>query len=124
MTFFLQAYHWPGNIRELKNRIQRAVLTTDNSWIGQEDMDISLNSLELNIFRHELSLKEAKAKFEAFKVAEALRLSEGDVFKAAEKLKISPSAMYGLIKKYNTKETIQDNTQYNFNTKFNQNANN
>jgi DNA-binding NtrC family response regulator len=34
----LQAYWWPGNIRELENLIERIVAITDKEWITEEDL--------------------------------------------------------------------------------------
>ena len=37
----LRAYHWPGNIRELRNVIERAVVLAGEEWIGVDDMVLS-----------------------------------------------------------------------------------
>jgi len=34
----LQAYAWPGNIRELENLVERLVAVSDKDWIGDEDL--------------------------------------------------------------------------------------
>ena len=34
----LQSYQWPGNIRELKNMVERMVVTSDNDTIGTADL--------------------------------------------------------------------------------------
>lgn len=38
----LQKYPWPGNIRELKNCIQRAVLLSADGWISLEGLNLDL----------------------------------------------------------------------------------
>ncbi len=40
----LEAYHWPGNIRELENVIERAVITTQNGAISAREIHISHSS--------------------------------------------------------------------------------
>jgi two-component system NtrC family response regulator len=36
----IDAYGWPGNIRELENRIKRAVIMTDGKWVAAADLDL------------------------------------------------------------------------------------
>ncbi len=57
---YLESYSWPGNIRELENTIERAVLTSDNLVITEQDLpsifqpdDISISALS-----QEKTLKE------------------------------------------------------------------
>ncbi|MFN9369181.1 MAG: sigma 54-interacting transcriptional regulator [Planctomycetia bacterium] len=37
----LRAHHWPGNIRELRNCVERAVVLAQEEWIGAEDVALS-----------------------------------------------------------------------------------
>ena len=37
----MQAYHWPGNIRELRNVIERAVVLSQQEWIDTDDLSLS-----------------------------------------------------------------------------------
>ncbi|MFM8291770.1 MAG: sigma 54-interacting transcriptional regulator [Planctomycetia bacterium] len=37
----MRAYHWPGNIRELRNCVERAVVLAQDDWIGVHDMALS-----------------------------------------------------------------------------------
>jgi DNA-binding NtrC family response regulator len=45
----LQAYWWPGNIRELENLIERLVAVTDKDWITDEDLPYELHVAQLDV---------------------------------------------------------------------------
>jgi DNA-binding NtrC family response regulator len=97
----IQAHSWPGNIRELINRIRRAVVLSEGHWIGPEHLDLTLHDLKPVPIFNGRGLKEAKAEFEARLVAEVLRIYKGNAQLASKALKISRSMLYNLVKKYN-----------------------
>ncbi|OGC03170.1 hypothetical protein A2276_07080 [candidate division WOR-1 bacterium RIFOXYA12_FULL_43_27] len=71
----LLEYDWPGNIRELKNVIERAVVLTKNGMIT----DISLRGKAVNGMPETLtSLKEASAEFEKEYIKKALAKTGGN----------------------------------------------
>ncbi len=41
-TFVLQMHRWPGNTRELRNVVERAVLACQGEWIGLEHLPVDL----------------------------------------------------------------------------------
>jgi transcriptional regulator with PAS, ATPase and Fis domain len=43
---FLKQYSWPGNIRELKNVIERIVLTAKSDFIRLDDIDLIVTELK------------------------------------------------------------------------------
>jgi two-component system NtrC family response regulator len=101
----IQAYAWPGNIRELANLIRRSVVMTDNSWITPENLGLDsavIHKIPSN--GNGLGLKKAKAQLELKLVTEALTNFRGNVQKAAKALKTSRSVVYHLINKYQIKE--------------------
>jgi len=81
----LKKYHWPGNIRELDNVIERAVILTDDEIIGVEDLHIFEAPQEL----HWKSLKELEKDY----IEEVLEYTGGDVEKATHILGISPEEL-------------------------------
>jgi DNA-binding NtrC family response regulator len=98
----IQSYHWPGNIRELIHHIRRAVVVGESAWISTKDLGLDAPSHKTSQVNH-LGLKEAKARFEATLVAEALARSEGNVQLAAQALQTTRSVIYHLINKHDLK---------------------
>jgi DNA-binding NtrC family response regulator len=93
----LAAYAWPGNIRELRNVLERAVLLGDRVVVGVEDLtDVLSPRAPGRRATARLSLEQAeRAHLEA-----TLREEGGDVRRAAEVLGLSRSALYQKLKKH------------------------
>jgi len=89
-------YPWPGNIRELRNIIERAVLLAKGSRIEVEDLDSNLFKSQ----RESLSLKVEQKKLEFERVKEALTLTGGNVSKAARYLGIRREQLYRIMQRY------------------------
>ena len=73
----IQGYPWPGNIRELVNRIRRGVVLAEGCWIGPDHLGLALEEIEPEPIFNGRGLKEAKAEFEARLVAEVLSQLSG-----------------------------------------------
>lgn len=48
LKHFFKAYTWPGNIRELKNAIERAVLLSENNSLSLTDFSNLINTVQIN----------------------------------------------------------------------------
>jgi two-component system NtrC family response regulator len=90
----LEMYSWPGNIRELENRINRAVIMAEDSRITRKDLELS----SYGRFEGQ-GLKQAREAFDKEFVGWVLRKHKGRVTSAAEELKVSRTALYELIEK-------------------------
>lgn len=95
----LLQHDWPGNIRELDNVIQRAlilcngnVITAEDIFIPEDDMPGALDDLELDLEGHSV-LGEDLRKREFELILETLRTVNGSKKHTAEKLGISPRTL-------------------------------
>lgn len=93
----LKAYPWPGNIRELKGVIKRAVLLTKGDWIISEDVDLPNNPRQTEGY----SLNDERTERES--IVKALEATGGDKKAAAKLLGISRSTLYLKMEKYRLK---------------------
>lgn len=103
----LQNYRWPGNIRELQNSIERAVILTEGDTIHPEDIGIkeSLEGIESEIeITDKMSLKEAsrigKRIAEKKLISSILLRTGGNKSKAAKILGMSYKTLLERIKEF------------------------
>ncbi len=89
----LMKYNYPGNIRELENIIERAVVLTRNKLIGPEDLPLlagqnTANKI-LDPYNFDSGYEEKVKAFESTMIKEALNISNGNKSAAARMLGIS-----------------------------------
>ncbi len=97
----IENYNWPGNIRELRNVIERLVIMTPSNIISQKDIIISETSRS-DYFSYK-TLKEAKESFEKDFITKKLEENNWNISKTAEILNIERSNLHRKIKAYNIK---------------------
>ena len=90
----LRSYNWPGNIRELQNVVERAVLLCGGEVVAPEHLgDLwTRESAEMGFLRSEI--RDEKAR----RIEEALRRSGGNITIAAQLLGVSRSNLSRLMK--------------------------
>jgi DNA-binding NtrC family response regulator len=99
----LRNYHWPGNVREIKNVIERAVILASGEEIRPEDLPLELRthrmmapSASADEERNSSSLDELRRR-QILAVLEQTGWHQG---RASEILGISPSTLYRQLKSY------------------------
>jgi DNA-binding protein Fis len=96
------SYQWPGNIRELRNVVERMIIFIDHSSINAEDiMNIFPVTINENIAKE--GLAQEKALLEKERIREVLVETYGNKSAAAKKLGISRVSLYDKLKQYNIK---------------------
>jgi DNA-binding NtrC family response regulator len=95
----LMNHYWKGNVRELANVIERAVLLSDTSTLDMSN--ISIDSQNIDVFENSteniLSLKQLLHNAEREAIIKVLQVTEGNRSKAAQLLGISRRAFYDKI---------------------------
>jgi two-component system NtrC family response regulator len=92
----IRQHSWPGNIRELQNRVRRAVIMCEGKRIAPRDLE--LDSSTATPFRI-TTLKEARESVERELVQQALKRHAGKITAAASELGISRPTFYELMEK-------------------------
>jgi two-component system NtrC family response regulator len=100
---WLQGQSWPGNIRQLKQTLERAVLVLDGDVLEAEDL-LALSDLESRAARDPNALPSPGSmtldEMEKAMIVKCLRHYEGNVTRVAEALGLSRAALYRRFEKY------------------------
>jgi DNA-binding NtrC family response regulator len=95
---YLKNYSWPGNVREIENAIERAVILGKKSELDESDfgfLKIRKETLSQNN-EDNISLTKNEKKF----IEKALKRTNGNILKAANLLEISRTTLYSKIDKH------------------------
>ncbi len=91
----IETYMWPGNIRELENRIKRAVIMAEGQKVTQADLE-----LQSPYEKYERKgLREARESLERDFIQRVLSKHKGSITHAASELGISRPTLYELMEK-------------------------
>jgi two-component system NtrC family response regulator len=97
----IKAHKWPGNIRELQNKVKSSVIMTTGTQVTAIDLgffDHQDKSFELS-----LNLRVVREQAESITIQKAYTLSDGNMSKAADLLGVTRPTLYSLIEKYGLK---------------------
>ncbi|MDD3771273.1 MAG: sigma 54-interacting transcriptional regulator, partial [Weeksellaceae bacterium] len=90
----IQNYGWPGNIREMENVLERAVILTDDEEIEAYELHFSYFEVAENT---DLTLEEMEIRM----IENALKKNRGNISKTAEDLGITRASLYRRLEKHN-----------------------
>ncbi len=89
----IAVHPWRGNVRELENRVKRAVVMAEGAAISASDLELAPAELPFG----SLDLREARARAERGVIQMALAQSGGNLSRASKLLGISRPTLYGLL---------------------------
>ncbi|MGA2447787.1 MAG: sigma 54-interacting transcriptional regulator [Polyangiaceae bacterium] len=90
----IKKYPWPGNIRQLENRIKKALVLCESSLLSQGDLDFEKDS-ESSI----VPLEKAKEEFQRKYVLEALERNSGNRTQTARDLGVDPRTIFRFLER-------------------------
>jgi len=94
----IEAYGWPGNVREMENCIRRAVIMSDGPQITPADLGLPAGDVE-----DCLNLRQIREAAEYKVMIKALARADGNIVKAAELLGVSRPTLYDLMNHHGLK---------------------
>ncbi|MES2263016.1 MAG: PEP-CTERM-box response regulator transcription factor [Pseudomonadota bacterium] len=92
----IEAYPWPGNVREMENCIKRAVIMADGPQIVADDLGLSGPAAP----EQPLNLRQVRDEAEYKAIVKVLARVDGNIVKAAELLGISRPTLYDLMSRH------------------------
>ena len=90
----IRKYAWPGNIRQLENRIKKALVLCDQNLLSAEDLDLGTTA-ENAI----MPLEKAKEEFQRKYVLEVLERNNGNRTQTARDLGVDPRTIFRYLEK-------------------------
>ena len=101
---FLLSHSWPGNIRELKNRIKRAIIIAQNEYLSVDDLGFRKeNAATVNLKNASTIIKLKDEERDKEQISLALQKSGNNRTQAARLLGISRQALHAKLKRYGLK---------------------
>ena len=93
-TNALMRYHWPGNIRQLENRLKKALVLADGPELQPADLDLEGEDLDMP-----LPLADAKEQFAFQYIMETLERNGGNRTQTAKELGVDPRTIFRYLEK-------------------------
>ena len=85
----MRRYEWPGNVRQLENRLKKALVLADTTLLGADDLDLGEDALEVI-----LPLTEAREQFTRQYILETLERNGGNRTQTARDLGVDPRTIF------------------------------
>lgn len=93
----IRGHEWPGNVREMINKIKRAAIMADGKRVTAEDLEIEQSEPGSH---NTLNLRQVRENAESQAIISALKTSDYNMTKAAKLLGVTRPTLYSLTDKY------------------------
>ena len=90
----IRKYAWPGNIRQLENRIKKALVLCEKTLLGPEDLDLGEDAQAPIV-----PLEKAKEDFQRRYVLDVLERNNGNRTQTARDLGVDPRTIFRYLEK-------------------------
>ncbi|GAB7088219.1 sigma-54-dependent transcriptional regulator [Marinifilum fragile] len=90
-------YSWPGNIRELRHCMERAIILVDSEVLFADDFQLEQKDTQLGFGTKPISLEEGERVI----IENSLKRNRGNISQVAKELNIGRQTLYRKIEKYN-----------------------
>ncbi|MFQ3197787.1 MAG: two-component system NtrC family response regulator [Paraglaciecola sp.] len=94
-------HSWPGNIRELQNKLKSAVIMAEGTHIQAGDLNLEVDDHETMEI---LNLREVRENAESRAIRNAFQVAERNMSRTADLLGVTRPTLYALIDKYHLED--------------------
>ena len=99
----IEAYAWPGNVREMENRMKAAAIMAEGKFVTADDLGLSPAADAKS-----LNLREVRQSAETAAINDCLIRARGNISRAAELLGITRPTLYDLMRKHSIENVDLD----------------
>jgi len=106
-TQAMLAHSWPGNIRELQNKLKSAVILAESKFLSAEELGLQHSTSKTNC----PTLRQIREDAESEGIRHAYALANNNLSKTADLLGITRPTLYALIEKYKLYDLKQSDNE-------------
>ena len=96
----LMSQEWSGNVRQLRNAIERLVVLSDDDTIGAADIQRAMGEPQAADADEDADLRAARSRFERLFILQTLRSNDGAISQTADALGIDRSYLWKKMQQY------------------------